>query len=263
MGLAFYNEEVDLVKNNRDNDFNDNKLTNLDSITFNRNPSLDNELANKKYVDDSLGRDSILRFLHALENSLKVSNGKDIYILSKYDKVQITDTTIIRAPNNGGYLLRNWVMIKLIMVKYQTLIKKTKTNPPTGDSGATSSPATGDSFMYIETTSNNNGDNVFCSFERTDNIQISNITFSYNRFSAGSTKSRGRFRVQLSIKNNTWSVQYNISKRDRYSDTLREWTLVNLNFTVENYSIKLIYDGINGAQAYMCFSIITITHSVY
>ena len=26
----------------------------------------------------------------------------------KYDKIQVTDTTIIKAPNSGGYLLRNW-----------------------------------------------------------------------------------------------------------------------------------------------------------
>ena len=44
LGLSFYNEEVDLVKkNNQYNDLNDKKLTNLDSITVNRNPSLDNE----------------------------------------------------------------------------------------------------------------------------------------------------------------------------------------------------------------------------
>ena len=47
MGLSFYNEEVDLVENNQDNDFNDKKLTNLDSIKANGNPSLDKELAKK------------------------------------------------------------------------------------------------------------------------------------------------------------------------------------------------------------------------
>ena len=38
--------------------------------------------------------------------------------------------------------------------------------------------------MYIETSSNNHGhERVFVSWERTDIIQISNITFYYNRFS--------------------------------------------------------------------------------
>ena len=43
--LDFYDESNDLAKNNQDNDLKDKKLTNLDSITVNRNPSLDNELA--------------------------------------------------------------------------------------------------------------------------------------------------------------------------------------------------------------------------
>ena len=50
LGLSFYNEEMDLVKNNQNNDLNDKKLTNLDSITVNRNPSLDKDLAKKKWL---------------------------------------------------------------------------------------------------------------------------------------------------------------------------------------------------------------------
>ena len=38
-------------------------------------------------------------------------------------------------------------------------------------------PPFGNSFMYIETSSNNHRANVRCSFERTDIIQISNLTF--------------------------------------------------------------------------------------
>ena len=36
VGLDFYDESNDLVKNNQDNDLHDNKLTNLDSITINK-----------------------------------------------------------------------------------------------------------------------------------------------------------------------------------------------------------------------------------
>ena len=35
LGLSFYDEEVDLVKNFQDIDLNDEKLTNLDSIKVN------------------------------------------------------------------------------------------------------------------------------------------------------------------------------------------------------------------------------------
>ena len=50
LGIDFYNESIDLVKNNQDNNLNDEELTNIDSITVNREPSLDNELANKKIL---------------------------------------------------------------------------------------------------------------------------------------------------------------------------------------------------------------------
>ena len=73
----------------------------------------------------------------------------------------------------------------------------------------------------------------------------------------------GRFRIQLLLDGNTWSTRFNISRIFRYSDTSTEWTLVNLNFFVENYGIKLIYGEIDRAHAVMCFSSITITHSVF
>ena len=51
-GIDFYNESYDLIKNNRDNDLNDKKLLNLDSVVVNREPRSENELANKTYIDD-------------------------------------------------------------------------------------------------------------------------------------------------------------------------------------------------------------------
>ena len=119
--------------------------------------------------------------------------------------------------------------------------------------------------MYIETSSNNHGSNVFVSFERTDIIQISNITLYHNRFSIltnNSLKSMGRFRIQLLLEDNTWSTRYNLPKNDRYSDSSTQWTKLSLNFTEENYGIKLIYDQIDTPHADMCFSNITISHSV-
>ena len=40
--------DLSSVLNDQDNEFDNNKLTNLESITVNRDPSSDNELANKK-----------------------------------------------------------------------------------------------------------------------------------------------------------------------------------------------------------------------
>ena len=189
-----------------------------------------------------------------MENFLKVSVGNTTYNLTKYDKIQVTDTIIIKAPNNGGYLLQNWVIKcngKNGNGKISNFIKSTKTNSPTGDSGATNLPPIGDSFLYIETSSNNDGDNVFFSFERADFLQNSNITFYNNRFSAGSNKSMGRFRIQFLLDDNTWSTRYNIPKNDRYRDSSTDCTLVNLIFNIENYGIKLMYDEIESAHSDM------------
>ena len=77
VGLDFYNESNDLVKNNQDNDLKDNKLLNLDSVSVNRKPSSDNELASKKYIYDELDKNTVLRFNQTLQNYLKVSVGND------------------------------------------------------------------------------------------------------------------------------------------------------------------------------------------
>ena len=86
----FHRENVesrDLVKNYQYNDLKDDKLTNLDSLKVNRDPASDNELANKKYVDDSIDNGTILRFNQTLEYYLKVSIGKDTYNLTKYNEI--------------------------------------------------------------------------------------------------------------------------------------------------------------------------------
>ena len=108
LGLDFYDESSDIVRNNQDNDLNDKKLTSLDSITVNWNPSLDNESANKKYIDDELDKNTIVRFNQTLRNSFKVSVGNNTYNLTKNDKKQLTDTTVFKSGNSGSYLLQNW-----------------------------------------------------------------------------------------------------------------------------------------------------------
>ena len=58
---------------------------------------------------------------------------------------------------------------------------------------------------------------MFVSFERTDFIQIGNITFYYIRFSVlnnKAKKSMGRFRIQISLEDSKWSTRYNIPKND-------------------------------------------------
>ena len=61
----------------QDNNFNDDEIRNLGSITVNREPISDNELASKKYVDDSIGQGNNFRYNSTSENYLKVSVGND------------------------------------------------------------------------------------------------------------------------------------------------------------------------------------------
>ena len=267
--MSFYNEDVDLVKINQDKDFNDKKITNIHSTTFNRKPKLDIELANKKNLDDELDKNAIVRFNQTLQNYLKVSVGSDTYNLTKYDKIQTTDTTEIKYPNSGGYLLQNLLITcndKNNNGEIQNFVKSTKPNSPKSTSGATSSPPVGNAFMYIETLENNHRNNVYVIWERTDIIQISNISFYYNRYSIltnNSLKAMGRFRIQIMLKDGAWSTRYSIPKNYRYSDTSTDWTLVSLNFTEGNYGIRMYYDQIISPHADMCFSDITIKFSVY
>ena len=258
-----------MVKNNQDNDLNDNKLTNINSITINNNPSDDNHVSNKKYIDDELDINTLVRFNQTLQNYLKVSVGNDTYNLTKYDKIKITDITTMKAGKTGGYLLPYWKKIcnDKKNGKIQNFIKSTKTNSPTGDSGATTLPPIVSAFLYIETSSSNHGHiRVFFSWERTDIIQITNITFYYNRFSIStkdSLKAMGRFSIQLLLEDDTWNTQYTIAKKTQKNTTSTERTLLNLDLTGRNYGIRLIYDQIDKPHADMCFSNITITHSVY
>ena len=107
--------------------------------------------------------------------------------MTKTEKIQITVITEIKFPNIGSDLIQKWNIKcnnKNNDSKVDNFKKSTITHSPTGYSGAASLPPIGKSFMYIETSSNIHGsDNVFVSLERTDIIQISNITFFYKRYS--------------------------------------------------------------------------------
>ena len=253
----------------QDIEFDYNKLRSLDSIIVNRKPNLDNELSNEKYVVESIGEGTIVKFIQTLENYLKVSVGYDTKYLTKYDKIQLIDVTEVRYPNKGDSLLAKRRIKNLKKNNGANLgnfLKSTKTNSPTGDSGASTLPPIGNNCMYIETSSNNQGNIVFVSYERTDIIQITNIKFYYNRFSilsSYSLKTMGRFRKQLLLSDNTRSTRHKIHKNDRHSDTSAQWHLISLKFTEKIFGVKLVYDLIDTFHADMCFSKNAATHSVY
>ena len=203
LGIDFYNESSYLVKKNQDNDLNANKLTNVNSITINNNPTDYNHVSNIKYIDDEIDKNTIVRFNQTLQNYLKVSVGSNIYNPTKDDEIQLTDTTIMKHPNSGGKFLQNWNIKcndEINNGKIQNLKKKTRTKSPTGDSGASSyllsvllSYIQKQALVIMEIMF------FFFSFGRIDIIQLTNIPFFYNRFSfltKNKLKAVGRFRNQ-------------------------------------------------------------------
>ena len=188
--------------------------------------------------------------------------------MTKIEKAQFTDTKFISYLSSGGSLLQNWKTKsndKNKNSKIQNLIKSTKTNSLTGQSETTSLPPISDSFMCKETSSGNNGNGVFISFEQTDIFQISTIQFYYNRFSIlenTSMKSMGRLKIQLLIIDNTWSTRYSIPKNDPYSNSATQWMKLSLILTVENSGFRLLFNKIDSAHSDMCFSIIILADSV-
>ena len=131
LGLDFYDDSSDLVKNDLDKDFNENKITNINSITISNNPTENNHVSNKKHIDDELDKNTIVRFNQTLQNYLKISVGNDTYNLTKYDKIQVTDITFLKAGKTGGYLLLYWKIIcndKNNNGKIQIFIKKINKN---------------------------------------------------------------------------------------------------------------------------------------
>ena len=63
----------------------------------------------------------------------------------------------MRNPNTGQSLLQNWVSkcwSKNFNAKIDTFLKSTTSSSPTAESGATSLPPIGWSFMYVESSNN-------------------------------------------------------------------------------------------------------------
>ena len=81
----------------------------MDSITVIRNASVENELSNKKYIDDDFDKHPIL-IQSKLEDYLNFFVVNNVYNLAKNDEIQKTDTATINHPNNQGFFMHILVM---------------------------------------------------------------------------------------------------------------------------------------------------------
>ena len=101
-------------------------------------------------------------------------------------------------------------------MKIGKILRATRTSSGTENSGAISLPPIGNAFGFIESSSNSHGNITYVTFERTDIIQITNITLYYNSFSIlsdDSLKRMSRFGIQLLLEDNTSSDQYTMAKK--------------------------------------------------
>ena len=101
----------------------------------------------KKYIDDELHKNTVLKYNQTLQNYLKVSVGNDVCNLFK-----------IKNKNNRYSNYQLFVKSRICIAKWKitcndknnfgkirNLIRLTKTNSPSSNSGATSLPLIGDS----------------------------------------------------------------------------------------------------------------------
>ena len=96
LGIDFYDESSDLVKNNITSDFDDNIISNVRSIQNNDNATSDDHAVNKKYVDDE--------FLTKTDSSIVKNNQNNDFnnnIITNVRSIQIND-----SPTNDNDVIK-------------------------------------------------------------------------------------------------------------------------------------------------------------
>ena len=158
----------------------------MDSITGSRNPNSDNEFSTKNFIVEKLDKNTILRFNQTLQNYLKTAIGSTVCNLTRFDKNQLIDTIVIKYPNQGRCLLHQWNVKcndQIDSGEKTNFTESSKTNTPTRTEGAKNVHPIVSSFVYTEMSGEIFRSNVYCTFERTGLIQISDISFYYIRYS--------------------------------------------------------------------------------
>ena len=125
-----------IVKNNHNNDFNKNIITNVKSIRINDSPTNDNDVRNKKILNDEIDSNTLVRLNDdSHDRYLQVQVINIPYILQIYNKTHIIDTTKMIFPNTGHDLLQYWKIIcnsRKGDGRPSDFIKSTKSNSPAG-----------------------------------------------------------------------------------------------------------------------------------
>ena len=83
--------------NEQENEFDNIRLTKLDSFLVNENFLLDEEFSNEIYVDEDLEKNHILRFIEPPQNYLKVSVGNTVFIFPKHERKKLLIQQLISS----------------------------------------------------------------------------------------------------------------------------------------------------------------------
>ena len=100
--------DVSTVFNDQDNELDNFNLTKVDWITVKSVRLINEEVLKKNCFYDELIKSTISRFNPTLQNYLKVSVGNTVSNLTKYDRKQKINTTLIKIGNAGTKLLLSW-----------------------------------------------------------------------------------------------------------------------------------------------------------
>ena len=98
--------DLSLVMNHQGIETNDNNLPEITTLSKHVYTTSDKQAAEAKYVDDNIGKGTLVTFKTTLENFLKVTVSDSVYKLRKNIRESIMDTTVIMYQNSGVYLLQ-------------------------------------------------------------------------------------------------------------------------------------------------------------
>ena len=250
-----------LVRSDRDNDLNNNKITNV------KDPTNDNDVANKKYVDSksitgAVKQDlsnSITTSSEIIELLLSTTTGEFSFPMAtkRYvDKFLYNDYQFVKSfTNNSGQDL--WLEFELEISSginsFEGFFKSSTLETSSGETGPSGLPPDGERYAFIECSTPNFGPDRYGIITYTRHQNITKVRFYYHR----TGRTMCRFRIQYLSLEDEWIDQIIFPSGDFSID----WTLLEENFLFDNKGIRFYFDEIFDYLSDMAISTITIEYN--
>ena len=246
VGLDFYDETNNLVKNNQNNDFNNNEFTNIKSIEINDTPTNDNHAVNKKYIDsksrEGLKQDpntiilSSSDIIPILVNTFVGEKSFPMATKEYVDKRVFNELQIITkfSNNNGEDLWTDWDLeISSGMNSLTGFFKSSNSTTGSGGTGPDFLPQIGEYYAFIETSNPNNGSDRYA-LQNIQNIKIlQKLNFWYHRKGSHIC----RFKLQYETLDYQWEDKVTFSA----GQLTDEWELLEETFSEDNRGIRFLF----------------------